>query len=392
MVLICEPECIGINHSDTNNGFLSLFNKVFSDIIFIAEKSHIVLLKKSVHKKNIQYIDWAIPDVSLPDYQRKKTDTEFIERLFNYCTEEKILNLIFLSCSSSKLYSIKKISKNNPQIKVYILMHGILEQLTVPRPSFNPRHYLSDIRNLLNLPYWFGFPLLFFNTNRIKYLLLSENNRENLVRKYPKLKPFIDVIGLPYNFYPDYKYKPFKKGKVRFGIFGYTHKGKGGDLLFKIAREIRDVHNIDNAEFVLIGSIYGNDIETNDYVKIISKDKPLSRNDFDKYAKEIDYAIYFYPSYSYQLTTSGAFFDAISYQKPLIVFKNNFFKQYFKLAGDIGYMCNDYQEMFETVKNISQNLPVKEYNAQKNNIKKIREMLSIDALADKAKKVFYKQL
>lgn len=269
-------------------------------------------------------------------------------------------------------------------------MHGILEQLTVARPSINPLHYFSDIKNLLNLPYWFGFPFLFFNSDSIKYLLLSENNRYNLIKKYPKLKPYTGVIGLPYNFFRDYDYKPFKGGRVRFGIFGYTHKGKGGDLLFKLAEEIKKNQKIGNAEFVLIGSIYGNDISVNDSVEILSRNKPLSRNEFDKYAKEIDYAIYFYPPYSYQFTTSGAFFDSISYKKPVIVFRNDFFKQYFDLAGDIGYMCNDYNDMIDTVSKIALVPPVKEYAKHFQNINKIRKILSIESLAEKAKRIFEK--
>ena len=390
MVLICEPECVGINHSDTNIGFLSLFEKIFDEIIFIAEINHLAILKKNINKKNIKFIDWETPDISLPDYLRHKSDIEFIERLFVLCNENRIEKLILLSCSASKLYSVKKMLRKFKNINVYILMHGILEQLTTPRPSINPMYYISNVNNLFNLPFWFGFPFLFSNSDKIKYLLLSENNNENLIKKFPKLKLYTDVIGLPYIFFKDYNYKPFKKGKVRFGIFGYTHKGKGGDLLFKLAEEIKKNQKIENAEFVLIGSIYGNDVIVNDSVEIISRNKPLSRNDFDKYAKEIDYAVYFYPSYSYQFTTSGAFFDAISYQKPVIVFKNNFFKQYFNLIGDIGYMCDDYQNMFDTVKYISQNLPMKEYAFQKNNIKKLREILSIDALAEKAKKVLNK--
>ena len=50
-----------------------------------------------------------------------------------------------------------------------------------------------------------------------------------------------------------------------------------------------------------------------------------------------------------RLVASATFLDALSYVKPGIYLRNPYVEYYFEQMGDIGYLCDSYEEMREVV-------------------------------------------
>jgi hypothetical protein len=70
----------------------------------------------------------------------------------------------------------------------------------------------------------------------------------------------------------------------------------------------------------------------------------------------------------YELTASATFLDTLSYIAPGIFYRNDYVESYFERMGDIGYLCDSYEEMFAVVRGIMEKFPAERYAAQCKNI------------------------
>ncbi|MCW1949309.1 MAG: hypothetical protein KIH89_002580, partial [Candidatus Shapirobacteria bacterium] len=91
----------------------------------------------------------------------------------------------------------------------------------------------------------------------------------------------------------------------------------------------------------------------------------------------------------YKYSCSSIFVDAIAHKKPIICFSGPMSDYFFNTYGNIGFLCNDFDEM----KNIIQRIIKLEYNAtysvQKNNIiSASHDITNINRLLIQAKKNF----
>ncbi|KAA6349610.1 hypothetical protein EZS27_002938 [termite gut metagenome] len=76
----------------------------------------------------------------------------------------------------------------------------------------------------------------------------------------------------------------------------------------------------------------------------------LPRDEYEKQIQSLDYILYFYPCNSYKYTASGALFDAINYQKPIIAIENYYFRNVFKEYASIGYLVHNEDEIVDLIK------------------------------------------
>ena len=105
----------------------------------------------------------------------------------------------------------------------------------------------------------------------------------------------------------------------------------------------------------------------------------------------MDYAVFLHEKESYYLRASGVFFDAINYNKPIISIKNSYFEYYFNKYGNIGYLCNDINEMFNIMKLILTNKEKANYMQQTKNINFLKNDLSIKKIAKKICYIYMKE-
>ena len=93
----------------------------------------------------------------------------------------------------------------------------------------------------------------------------------------------------------------------------------------------------------------------------------------NKLLVQIDYALFTYKLNSYKYTASGALIDAINFEKPIIALSNDYVKSYFDIYGNIGYLCNSYEELKNKIITITKNFPKEEYEIQVKNIQNIKK-------------------
>jgi len=79
----------------------------------------------------------------------------------------------------------------------------------------------------------------------------------------------------------------------------------------------------------------------------------LPREEYDRQIKNLDYVLFFYPVESYKFGVSGALFDALSYNKPIIGLSCGYLKYVENKFGSIGILCDSEKDMAETLLKLS---------------------------------------
>jgi hypothetical protein len=145
-----------------------------------------------------------------------------------------------------------------------------------------------------------------------------------------------------------------------------------------MARKILHSSTPSVPEFVVVGPITDRTIKTLEGGPVIvaSPDVPLSREDFVTRAKSVDYVLFLNRPGAYDLVMSGSLMDAFSYAKPIIALKQPLFDYYFETMGDIGYLCESYEEMEEQILDILAHVPTERYLTQKRTILEARKRFS----------------
>lgn len=383
MILIIEPKLLNVQHIPVNCSFISIIRKQYPEekIVFAADKDYIENAKiffshNNLNIDNIDYHPIDVIQVSSGKQEFKSIPNQFkiLTKLINKLQPEKIL---FLYTHRPAVLFAKWFALTNKKIPISMIFHSDLESLL---------DLESDFRKKILSPYNLHWGLKFCKTPQTKYIVLSEHMKPKLLSMLPNLDKNLIECHHPYIFEEAYEHKPFKDNVIRFSTFGEGYKQKGTDLLFELAQNIDPNQTNYKPEFSLIGAILDPQlkpyIEKNTSVKVAAQDKRISREEFSTLAKDIDYALYFYRNDAYQLTASGAFLDALTYLKPIIARKNPFFEYYFNLLGDIGYLCEDYDEIEQVIKNILENPSKERYLHQRENLLKARTIFEIDSIAN----------
>ncbi|NQT30022.1 MAG: glycosyltransferase [Candidatus Saganbacteria bacterium] len=382
MIFICEPNCSGFEHAEVNSALLYVVASAFPQekIFFAAEKEHLKHVTSKLKQfkvLNLTGITINIPPRYSPDFVKMIPSLFQTIKIFNLASKLKSKKILFCSTTSPGLISIKILQRIYKNIRCIVMPHSILE-LTLRIPK---RWYL-----IYPLLFWFRHVFLVGNSDKISYLVLGEFIKKQLQLDFPNLNTKICSIDTPYNFCPTPTFTP-PKSNVRFAFLGVGTVSKGIDLFFRLAADCEKARVKSPPQFTLIGhlkdkipaALYSN-------TSITISRKILSRAEFAQRISEIHYTLYLYKSY--RLSTSGALFDAFSYVKPIIALRNPVFDYYFSVLGDIGYLCESYEEIKNKVLEIVNTSPHERYRTQCNNILKGREKLGYPNLARKFKYIW----
>lgn len=227
--------------------------------------------------------------------------------------------------------------------------------------------------------------------HKIKFIALSESIYDNIMRILPVQESRWVVLDLPYLFDVAKGNKSTtiidKPDKIGFGFFGAANSGKGFDLFCHLADRFAPAHPV--CEFTLIGFHYGWNPTmdgSRQYVKGISG-TPLPPEEFQKRASSVTYSVWLANPEHYRLTASATFLDSLAYLKPGIYLRNAYVEQYFDHMGDIGYLCDTYEDLVETVNSILCDFPKDRYSQQIENILRGRYIFSPEFLAPKFRQI-----
>ena len=344
MIVLCELQCKGFEHVEFNAAFLKALidSRKYKKIIFFAEKQHISQIKeKDLNIEDfVEFRTIEIASRSWLNYRRFVPDLFLIKNIFNFCENNLIKNIIFTSVNSSILISTKILLNTKTfSLKIFGVIHGILESIN-KRPSLRPWEF----------PFWFKWALVYGNSAKLNYIVLGDCIKQEVLRKCSSMSSYIHSINHPYIFESE-RPKKIDENKIIFGSIGVGSMQKGTNLFFDMARKISAKNKPTQAEFVLAGHIVDERLieNQNEAVLMPLTKGALERSEFERLIYSLDYAVFFYPANVYSLTASGAFMDALAGGIPIIALKNPLFEYYFSVMGDIGYLCENFEEMEKVI-------------------------------------------
>lgn len=379
-LLIVEPLCSGYSHVPHNSGFLTTALLAFPDnkTTFFAEKQHLELVQQHLEVRKSYVIDrikWEnldIFDQALHSiwYQRFLTLSKALRQAQLNGNEA----IIFTSMDGIGLFALKILLLSRfRNLKTMCIMHSVMANITAPTPF---------------LKSWLFRQLLLRGNYhlRLKYIVLAPSIHRTAIKLLPCLAPSLAYIDHPYLFgnldnEGGNRSKPNEQ--VVFGfIGGNTLIIKGFHLLKQLAQDVTQRVSGNRCAF----TVSGGRTEIADGPGIITQPY-LSQQEYISWIQSLDYLIFPYSSRAYLLRASGCVLDAFEYLKPCVFLRIPLFEDYYKRMGNIGYLCDTYEQLREQVINLTQNFDMDKYLMQRQAILAGREIFTPRQLAPQLRQI-----
>jgi glycosyltransferase involved in cell wall biosynthesis len=193
----------------------------------------------------------------------------------------------------------------------------------------------------------------FFGSNRIEknmeFVVLGESICKNLRNVLPEsVHSHFHSIEHPYYFHTIIPKEQYNRPQ-NIGLVGVISESKGLNDFISFVNLVSELSL--KVDIKVIGRI-----STHQYDKFF-KDKQvditwkyLPRDEMERRIAELDYILYFYPKDSYKLIASGAVFDAVCMNKPILAIRNDFFEHVLHSIGYPSLLVDDVEELADFVK------------------------------------------
>ncbi|MBS5861587.1 hypothetical protein KID03_09190 [bacterium] len=382
-MLVIEFMKDNFEHLDCNAGILAqiLSHAEQEPIHIFCGDSHFKNLKQKLDNYQIntsKLVHHKIIPIGkiIRDYSHFTHQLKIIKNIVDFSIKNNESNILFLYTTPFSLYFLKVFCTIYKSINIKTIIHSELEKIDLkeylsntPKNKFQVFFYvlLFGIRNPLKLP----------TPKNLKYVVYGKSIKNNLIKILPEIENSVIDIPLPtlynYNIAPKSIAVPLK-----FGVIGQCSKAKNSSTISKLLKELTEM-KVENFQIVFTGYITDEllfkYLQNSQYVdpKHVSNSM-VSDYERNKLLAQIDYALFTYKLNSYKYTASGALIDAINFEKPIIALSNDYVKSYFDIYGNIGYLCNSYEELKNKIITITKSFPKEEYEIQVKNIQNIKKM------------------
>jgi hypothetical protein len=377
MLVVCEPECLGDAHEEVNSAFLYEFSQLLPEdkVVFFADESHVACVKRNLNRKqvfpeNIEFRAERIPSHPITDLGKYYEYLEYLKQVFRFAQSRQVSRIVFLSINGYNLRAIKELLKEF-NVSCICVLHGFLERLF----EKHPLHERIKVWNSIPDQY-VRVKSYFLRANRnVTYVVLSPIIRDRLISLYPALASHVEAVHHPYLFEKAEPHIPFKDGKLRLGTSGSLFDSKGRRVLERLISDLLSSDRLrDRFEVIVIGdTVLRGKYPPN--IRVPPSPKRLHRDYMYQLAREVDYFLFLYPKHSYELMASGAYFDTLSYAKPVMALKNSFFSYYFELMGNVGFLFDQYEGMKNKLLETMDTLPLEEWKQMQSKIVEDRDKL-----------------
>ncbi len=385
LAIIAEPQCIDFEHAKVNAALITALCLAFPQerFLFVAQPNHLVEVKKSLSEAEVGNLDLAASPVagrSLSQVRRLLPDAVFLAGVFRRAFGCRSKVILLLSVGSSILMMTKLLAAVSPGVRVLGVPHSVLASIVAPTP-----------RRLIDRMFQFRTSLELPGNSRVNYLILGESILDQLESVLPALKPACRLLDLPYAFPAPDPGPPVTD--MVFGFLGVAQNQKGFDKFLRLARDTNESRTEGHmVRFLCAGGNPHYEFKLNELegIEIPFAGQYVPEEDFQCLCKGITYAVLPYDRDSYRFYPSGAVFDAFSHLKPIVCLRNPYFEYLFSRLGDIGYLCDDYDELRQTVAALVADFPHERYRAQQLNISSGREHFSPSGIKGRLKEIICK--
>ena len=388
-LIVCEPQAPGFVHANCNASLLctALLAYPQARATFVGEGAHCGLVEAELatrHPDLAPRVDWVgieLPTKRMSRWGRLAQEKRWWDRIVDLCQDGDVQCILLCSLSSPGMIVLKHALRVRPvSTPVVAVMHSNLANLD-RRRLVAPLKWALDIRNALRLPHPAG----------LRFIALGEPILQQLRQAVPRAAKRFDPLDLPCLWAQDDlpPLPALADRPVRFGHFGAVFKGKGFETFCRLAEEMHQTAGPDSSSFALVGFLLLGDPPgdcVGAHVEGLGS-APLSADEYAARARKVDYAVWTGAARGYTLTASASFLDSLSYVKPGICLRSPFVEYYFERMGDIGYLCDDYDEMLQVVRAIVTEFPAERYRQQCDSILRGRSIFDPATLAPRLRQI-----
>lgn len=367
------------SHEMFNAGLLNTCRQLFNDIRYFACKSSIGCLKDIINEKDLQAVRFRKVFVVGGKSKYSLMCRYIFSAISNVLLILNVPKDVIIIFNQNNIFSTKLINNLNKLLnkKIIIICHGELELLK-NNLAYKPGLLGSMIRNLVKSFFLNEHIVLAAN---IYFIVLGDIlllNLQGIVSK--TIADRFYCIDLPYVF-NDIKTVNNNQKKINLGTVGEVEKNKNIKNIIYLAKIFQKEIQNDTLSLSIIGKVLVNKDELLKAHIDISNNN-LNRDEFNKKIENLDYILFFYDKDNYRYTASGAVFDAINLEKPILSFKNDYFCYLFNKYGNFGYLVDSIEEMATYMRKI-----LLEGNKTKFNFGKIKSDLSDTVISLQLRKI-----
>ncbi|HSU05739.1 MAG TPA: hypothetical protein VLI93_09215 [Acetobacteraceae bacterium] len=382
MILVIEPTWTGTLHAPGNSATIQTISDAFPEqaIQIFAEASHLrelrsdaaLTARRSISFHPIILAEEFLHRPHIVSLRRLASELRIIRAALRSVPRDEPSLIFLISATSTAIFATALILRLSVRrLAVQVGLHGDLNSLFGWR-SRNPVTRVMDLRSVMRAR----------GSRRLRFLVLDEAIRQELVRLAPEAAARSDVLPLPVNVGElAHVPEPRLTRPLRIGFVGQATQAKGIGAFLETAREFKARYG-EAVEFHLIGRVPpGGELD-----RFALLDSPVSgdhlpRQVFLERLGRMHFVFLpFQPGY-YNLSASGALLDAITWVKPIIATGLPIVADLFTRYGDIGYLCDDHAGMRAALDQVLSGMDADRYLRQVKVLKQARDARLPAALA-----------
>ena len=353
-VRFIDTLCTNGMHLLFNASLLAILEKIFDKISLYGEKNNINDEIKILEENGVDISKIERKNIYLPIVKSRISNfflylCSFFYNLYFIVIADKDDILVF---NYNNLLAVRMMNIFNKIFhrKTLIFCHGEMEFLIENRSSFGPFNRFT---------FYLG-KCFFLNKKirieqNIKFVVLGDSILKNVKEILPLniSKSFI-TMDHSYFFKKDdiIKEKVIKTENIKIGTVGLFYRLKGADDFCKLVSSI----NNKSIEFSITGKILY-DVRKLQELGVslpenLGKDV-IPRDILEKRIEDLDFILYLYPITSYKIMASGAILDALSFKRPIIALRNDYFSYIFEKFGEFGYLFDSLEDIINFLNQIT---------------------------------------
>lgn len=372
LIVVCEPQCFRLEHAHFNASLLEtlLLAHPESEVVFQGESEHLKCVAEvlanhgSAEGHRVEWEEIQIPPRSLLGWARFRREVAWVRAAIHRAAQSPNGIVVLCSVNGPGLAALKLVQYvRRERIPVVAVMHSVLQTL-FEKPSLRPSTWILNMRHAMGLPH----------PPQLRYVALGTSLYRNLQNDVPQLAEKFAPLELPclMDPLPEELSDSLQPRPVRFGFLGVSNSVKRFELFAQLATDTLARVPQTAAEFTLVGYLgQGENLSSFPAVSGLTSSS-LSAREYHSRAEALTYVVSTSEPKHYRFLASATFLDALAYGKPGIFLRNPYIEHYFALMGDIGYLCNSYEEMLETTVSIAREFPAQRYREQCRNIQRHR--------------------
>ena len=368
-----------MEHVTFNAALLSAVLCAYPDaqVEFAGERSHVAGVRDVVtrfgppHGKRVSWTTLDIPKRDRTGWLRLMQELGQVSGVLSRARASDAGLVVFASVTNTGVVALKARTARWPvTVPVVCVMHGMINRI-VGRWPIKPWNWPLNLRAVLRLP----------QPKALWYLLLGPSLVRVLERLQPRLAAHfvsVDIPNLAYDQDVGAAPAPTAPVPIRFGHLGVGNITKGFGSFARLAATIAPTHP--NAEFTLVGHLgaFRDDTDFSSVVGVSSSMLPV--DEYKRRAASLTYVVSLANPVDYRLAASSSFIEALFYGKPGVYLRNEYIDYAFAAMGDIGYVCDSYEEVVDTVRALAESFPVERYRQQVATIRAGREMFQPESV------------